>query len=64
MKFLLLFLFTLWGSADARYWLEDIEHRGTAPYYPDKLYPVFRNVKDFGAIGDGGSYFTRSQFHS
>ncbi|KAF5983754.1 beta-1,3 exoglucanase [Fusarium bulbicola] len=53
MKFLLLFLFTLLGSADARYWLEDIEHRGSAPYYPDKLYPVFRNVKDFGAIGDG-----------
>lgn len=55
MKFLLLFLFTLLGSADARYWLEDIEHRGSAPYYPDKLYPVFRNVKDFGAVGDGGS---------
>ncbi|KAG7415278.1 Glucan 1,3-beta-glucosidase [Fusarium oxysporum f. sp. rapae] len=53
MKFLLLFLFTILGSVDARYWLEDIEHRGTAPYYPDKLYPVFRNVKDFGAIGDG-----------
>jgi glucan 1,3-beta-glucosidase len=60
MKFLLLLLFTLLGSADARYWLEDIEHRGSAPYYPDKLYPVFRNVKDFGAVGDGGSYFTQT----
>lgn len=42
------------GAAHARYWLEDIPHLGTAPYYPDKLYQVFRNVKDYGAVGDGG----------
>ncbi|KAJ4131696.1 hypothetical protein NW768_005892 [Fusarium equiseti] len=36
-----------------KYWLEEIEHRGTSPYYPDTQYRVFRNVKDFGAVGDG-----------
>ncbi|EEU40448.1 uncharacterized protein NECHADRAFT_32673 [Fusarium vanettenii 77-13-4] len=41
------------GTAHGRYWLEDIPHLGTAPYYPDKLYQVFRNVKDYGAVGDG-----------
>ncbi|KAJ4266464.1 hypothetical protein NW762_004449 [Fusarium torreyae] len=38
---------------NAKYWLEEIDHLGRAPYYPDQLYQVFRNVKDFGAIGDG-----------
>ena len=36
-----------------KYWLEEIEHRGTSPYYPDAQYRVFRNVKDYGAVGDG-----------
>ncbi|CEI40849.1 Glucan 1,3-beta-glucosidase [Fusarium venenatum] len=48
--FLLLALASLVRS---KYWLEEIEHRGTAPYYPDSQYRVFRNVKDFGAVGDG-----------
>ncbi|KAI1769324.1 glycoside hydrolase family 55 protein [Hypoxylon sp. FL1150] len=34
------------------YWLEDITHQGVAPYAGDG-YSVFRNVKDFGAKGDG-----------
>ena len=37
----------------AAYWMEDIAHQGVAPYHPDPDYQVFRNVKDFGATGDG-----------
>lgn len=36
------------------YWLERVPHRGTAAYNPNPAgYQVFRNVKDFGAVGDG-----------
>ena len=34
--------------------MENIRHQGLAPFNPDKSYVVFRNVKDFGAKGDGG----------
>ncbi|KZV61321.1 glycoside hydrolase family 55 protein [Peniophora sp. CONT] len=34
------------------YWLQNITHQGTAPYAASN-YTVFRNVKDFGAVGDG-----------
>ncbi|KAF5021729.1 hypothetical protein F66182_6230 [Fusarium sp. NRRL 66182] len=46
-------LLALVGTAKAKYWLEEIPHLGRAPYYPDNKYQVFRNVKDFGAVGDG-----------
>ncbi|KAF6765075.1 glycoside hydrolase family 55 protein [Ephemerocybe angulata] len=39
--------------ADEPYWLENIAHKGTAAYNSDPSYKVFRNVKDFGAKGDG-----------
>ncbi|KAI0093571.1 beta-1,3-glucanase [Irpex rosettiformis] len=36
------------------FWLENIKHQGTAPFNSDAdTYQVFRNVKDFGAKGDG-----------
>jgi glucan 1,3-beta-glucosidase len=39
---------------DEPYWLEKIKHQGIAAYNPDPTsYKVFRNVKDYGAIGDG-----------
>lgn len=38
------------------YWLEEIDHQGLSPYHPDPTaYQVFRNVKDFGAKGDGSA---------
>lgn len=37
----------------AAYWMEDISHQGVAPYHSDPDYQVFRNVRDFGAVGDG-----------
>ncbi|KAK0458524.1 exo-beta-1,3-glucanase, partial [Desarmillaria tabescens] len=36
------------------FWLEAIKHQGTSPFNSDPgSYQVFRNVKDFGAVGDG-----------
>ena len=36
------------------FWLEKIKHQGIAPFSSDPMsYKVFRNVKDFGAVGDG-----------
>jgi len=34
--------------------MEAIKHQGSASFNPDTTYQVFRNVKDFGAKGDGG----------
>lgn len=36
------------------FWLEGIKHQGISAFNPDpSSYKVFRNVKDFGAVGDG-----------
>jgi glucan 1,3-beta-glucosidase len=39
--------------ANAPFWMEKIKHQGVAPYNGDASYKVFRNVKDYGAKGDG-----------
>ncbi|KAH0142661.1 glycoside hydrolase family 55 protein, partial [Aureobasidium melanogenum] len=42
------------ASSACAYWLEDIKHQGIAAFNPSpSTYQVFRNVKDFGAKGDG-----------
>ncbi|KAK0111212.1 hypothetical protein ONS95_001586 [Cadophora gregata] len=42
------------SSTSIPYWLEQIKHQGLSPFSPDPAnYQVFRNVKDFGAKGDG-----------
>ena len=42
------------ADQDEPYWLEKIKHQGIAAYNPDPAgYQVFRNVKDYGAVGDG-----------
>lgn len=33
--------------------MENIPHQGQAAFNPDTSYKVFRNVKDYGAVGDG-----------
>ncbi|KAF2813845.1 pectin lyase-like protein [Mytilinidion resinicola] len=38
---------------DPGYWLKDMPRQGRSPFNPDPGYQVFRNVKDFGAKGDG-----------
>ena len=37
------------------YWLADITHQGVAAFNPDISYQVFRNVRDFGAVGKWNS---------
>lgn len=41
--------------AQSSYWVANIERQGTvpfgAPYGVSSSYPVFRNVKDYGAVG-------------
>jgi glucan 1,3-beta-glucosidase len=39
-----------------QFWMEEIAHEGKSPYHPNATYQVFRNVKDFGAVGDGGAF--------
>ncbi|KAF8894484.1 exo-beta-1,3-glucanase [Infundibulicybe gibba] len=42
------------ASPNDPFWLESIKHQGIAAYNPSpSSYKVFRNVKDFGAVGDG-----------
>lgn len=41
-------------STCSEYWMENITHQGIAAFNSDPAtYQVFRNVKDFGAVGDG-----------
>ncbi|KAF2095560.1 pectin lyase-like protein [Rhizodiscina lignyota] len=37
------------------FWYESIDHNGLAPFIEGSGYTVFRNVKDFGAKGDGST---------
>ncbi|KAJ5296103.1 hypothetical protein PENANT_c021G04247 [Penicillium antarcticum] len=42
------------AAADTAYWLADIAHQGKAAFNVNpSTYTVFRNVKDYGAKGDG-----------
>ncbi|KAK8037907.1 glucan 1-3-beta-glucosidase [Apiospora phragmitis] len=47
----LLAIISLAGTVQS-FWLADIPHQGLAPF-AGANYPVFRNVKDYGAKGDG-----------
>lgn len=48
-------------SFPAHFWLEQIKHEGTSPFIPDgSHWKVFRNVKDYGALGDGQTDDTHS----
>ena len=35
------------------FWMETIKHTGISPFLNDTSYSVYRNVKHFGAVGDG-----------
>ncbi|KAF7322587.1 hypothetical protein HMN09_00037200 [Mycena chlorophos] len=41
------------ATASDTFWLEAIRHQGISAFNNDSSYQVFRNVKDFGAVGDG-----------
>lgn len=40
-------------NGSCSFWLEHVQHQGKAPFQSDTTYQVFRNVKDYGAVGDG-----------
>ncbi|PPQ78458.1 hypothetical protein CVT25_011853 [Psilocybe cyanescens] len=41
-------------TGSSPFWMEKIKHQGISPFNPSpKTYKVFRNVKDYGAVGDG-----------
>lgn len=35
------------------FWYESITHNGVSPFINDPTWQVYRNVQDFGAVGDG-----------
>lgn len=41
------------ATAAKAFWMDEIAHRGFSPSNPDPNYQIFRNVRDFGAVGDG-----------
>lgn len=42
------------GHKSSTFWLPNVPHQGTSPFLSDSAnYVVYRNVKDFGAKGDG-----------
>ncbi|KAF4589076.1 glucan 1,3-beta-glucosidase GLUC78 precursor [Ophiocordyceps camponoti-floridani] len=41
------------NNSSCGWWLPRIKHQGVAPFVNDTDYPVFRNVADFNATGDG-----------
>lgn len=49
-----IFVLSAASIVQAAYWIEQIAHRGKASFNPDPSYTIFRNVKDYGARGDGG----------
>lgn len=48
------FLIATATAIQAAYWMEQVPHRGISSFNPDSTYTIFRNVRDYGAKGDGG----------
>jgi len=41
-------------SSQSKFWLPNVPHNGTSPFLLNAPnYHIYRNVKDFGAVGDG-----------
>jgi hypothetical protein len=40
-------------AASGTFWMGSIARKGTVPWGDDPGYKVFRNVLDYGAVGDG-----------
>ncbi len=61
MPSLAAFLLVAVAAVDASvpFWMGAIRHQGIASFNPDGDYQIFRNVKDFGAQGDGGESSAR-----
>ena len=42
-------------DGSSSFWVDSIKHQGISAFNPDSSYQVYRNIKDFGAKGDGVS---------
>ncbi|KAK4208040.1 pectate lyase superfamily protein-domain-containing protein [Rhypophila decipiens] len=42
-------------QASSGWWLSNIERQGVVPFNDEAGYKVFRNVKEYGAVGDGST---------
>jgi hypothetical protein len=42
-------------QASTGYWLADIDHKGQVPFGNNTEFKIWRNVKDYGAVGDGST---------
>ena len=51
---------TVAKSYQSGFWLGDIDHSKDTVWKNDGSYKVFRNVKDYGAVGDGSTDDTRA----
>ncbi len=40
-------------ASSGTYWMESLSRKGTVPWGNDPAYVVFRNVLEYGAVGDG-----------
>lgn len=54
MKLMFALLLAAASFTWAAYWMEDLHRQGIAPFNSVRGYRVFRNVKQWGAKGDGG----------
>ncbi|TPX15620.1 uncharacterized protein E0L32_004318 [Thyridium curvatum] len=41
------------AASKGTYWMQDLARKGTVPWGNDPNYVIFRNVLDYGAVGDG-----------
>lgn len=46
-------------QAASSYWVANIKRQGTVPFGGSSNYEVFRNVKDFGAMGESRPHDVR-----
>lgn len=50
-------------AAAGTYWMEALARKGTVPWGDDPEYVVFRNVLDYGAVGDGVTVSLRKEIN-
>ncbi|KAH9845616.1 glycoside hydrolase family 55 protein [Teratosphaeria destructans] len=48
------------SSKSGDFWMEHLARKGTVPWGDDPDYVVFRNVRDYGAVGDGKTDDTKA----
>lgn len=49
-------------DSSSQYWLSTMQQQGSSPYAPAG-YKIFRNVKDYGAMGEIENHFSYNYSH-